>query len=162
MTDLPSVHGATAKDGTANDYPAHRPHGALRPVTTLTTMADLFVVLLVCHLVVDFLLQPTWMAMNKHKLNHPASWLHSLSHAIILSPFLSWGPLAVVFVSHLLIDTYIPVSIWLKYMRPDLADFERKDGLMWHPRQSLTWPAVIWADQTMHISFLVLAAILAT
>jgi hypothetical protein len=77
------------------------------------------------HFVADWLLQNEWMALNKVRLSHPASWVHGGIHAVLLG--LVVGPVggAVLGVLHMLVDTRVPIRWWIKLFKkcdnsPDL------------------------------------------
>jgi hypothetical protein len=72
---------------------------------------------LVAHLVADWLLQNSWMAVNKTTLRHPAGWVHAGIHGICLG--LALDPLAglLLGVVHLLIDTRVPVNWWIRIFK---------------------------------------------
>ena len=72
---------------------------------------------LVAHLVADWLLQNDWMARHKMSLRHPASWCHSAIQGICLGLALDWRAGLVLSFLHLLIDTYVPVSWWMRYFK---------------------------------------------
>jgi hypothetical protein len=71
----------------------------------------------VAHLVGDWILQNDWMARNKTSLQHPAAWIHAAIHALCLG--IALGPLAgvVLGLSHLLIDTRVPVDFWIRHFK---------------------------------------------
>ena len=93
----------------------------------------------VAHLVADWLLQNDWMARNKMSLRHPAAWIHALIHGLCLGLALDWrAGLALGFV-HLLIDTRVPVSWWMRvYKKCEKAP---EAGSI-----------AIWLDQTLHVA----------
>lgn len=99
------------------------------------------------HLFCDWLLQNDWMARNKASLKHSAAWVHSGIHLIGL--LLIFPPLAAVAIalSHLLIDTRLPLVAWRNIFR-----------------QTRTGPAALhvtmWSDQVAHITILALAALI--
>jgi hypothetical protein len=107
-----------------------------------------FDMLLIGHLIGDFLLQTTWMANNK-----AVKWLPLLSHVVIytaviaifgwLSGGLSLAALAIVFISHIILDRRTFVSFWVRRI------------------QMVDGPAAGWlgimADQIFHIIILALA-----
>jgi len=102
---------------------------------------------LVVHLFCDWLLQNDWMASHKASLKHPAAWIHSGIHLAGL--LLIFPPLAalIVAITHLLIDTRLPLIAWRNILR-----------------QTRTGPAALhvamWGDQVAHITVLALAALI--
>jgi hypothetical protein len=66
----------------------------------------------VIHLVVDWLFQNEWMALNKAKLRHPSGYLHSVLHGAAL--LLVFPPVAAagLAVAHFAIDTRRPLGWW--------------------------------------------------
>jgi len=94
---------------------------------------------LIAHLVADWLLQNEWMAVHKAKLLHPAAWIHSAIHGLLLGLALGWKGGVVLGIVHLLIDTSRPVNWWLRWFKK----CERSPQL----------PLIrIWTDQVFHIS----------
>ena len=79
-------------------------------------MPDLFVKGLLVHLLADWMLQSDWMSNNKVSLRHPAAWVHSGIHT--LGFLLVFPTLGAIFLglSHLLIDTRLPLSYLRKIM----------------------------------------------
>ena len=93
---------------------------------------------LVAHLVADWVLQNDWMARNKTSLRHAASWTHAAIHGVCLGVALGWLGGLVLAISHLLIDTRVPVAWWIKW-------FKKSGGA---PEAGMI---AIWLDQTFHI-----------
>jgi hypothetical protein len=103
---------------------------------------------MVLHLVVDWLGQNDWIAVNKVNLRHPAGWVHGLMHgAVQLLVFPWWAALAIG-ACHVAIDTRRPVAWWSRLIRqtqpralravsPDAASPEGRpykmdfDGFAW-------------------------------
>lgn len=102
----------------------------------------------VAHLIADWLLQNSYLAVNKGSLRHPAAWIHSGIHFGLLSLVFSWPVAGALAVSHLLIDTRIPRAWWAKTFR------QTTDGAM-------GVHVAIWADQVMHVVTIAVAAALA-
>lgn len=80
---------------------------------------SLFDVLLIAHLIGDYLLQTNWMAVNKPK-NWLALTLHSGVYTLVIwlaslsySHSLSWLALLVIFLMHMVLDQRQFVSWWL-------------------------------------------------
>jgi hypothetical protein len=93
---------------------------------------------LVAHLVADWILQNDWMAKNKTSLRHPAAWTHAAIHALCLGIALGWLAGLVLGITHLLIDTRVPVAWWIRV-------FKKSDQV---PEPV---SIAIWLDQTLHI-----------
>lgn len=93
----------------------------------------------VAHLVADWLFQNDWMARNKMNLKHPAIWVHTAIHAVLLGLALGWQGGLVLAGLHLLIDTRVPLSWWRRVFR-----------------QTTEGPAALatamWTDQVVHIA----------
>jgi hypothetical protein len=132
--------------------------------------ADLALWGIVIHLVVDWLGQNEWVAVNKPDLRHPAGWVHASMHgAAQLLVFPWWGALAIG-VTHLLIDTRVPVAWWSRLIRQTQPE-GRNVHLAGPSRPGATPPVRplwdigadvrIWADQVWHIAVVALVALLA-
>lgn len=98
------------------------------------------------HLVVDWLFQNQWMAENKPNLKHPAGYLHAAMHgAALLLVFPPLGALALA-LSHLAIDTRIPLEMWARVMSQPgtgpMADIVH-----------------VWRDQALHVLTIAIAAL---
>jgi hypothetical protein len=92
----------------------------------------------IAHLIADWLFQNDWMAKNKSKFFHPATWVHALIHAILLGIALGWLGGIVLGLVHILIDTRAPLNWWRGFFR------QTSDG----PYAILT---AVWADQVLHL-----------
>jgi high-affinity K+ transport system ATPase subunit B len=102
---------------------------------------------IVAHMVADWFLQNEWMALNKVSLRHPASWVHSAIHFAALC-FVFWWPVALALaVSHLLIDTRVPLIWWRRLYR------QTTEG-------PVMIPFAMWQDQAAHIIAIGAAALL--
>jgi hypothetical protein len=112
-----------------------------QPQTVLLVWAILI------HVVADWLLQTEWMATYKTNLRHPAGWVHSGIHTVLLL-FVFPLPLALlVGFSHLLVDTRVPVVWWMrvvKGMPTGTPIFEQM---------------IIWMDQVFHVVILALVVL---
>ena len=105
----------------------------------------LFEQALVWHLVADWLLQNEWM-QNKVNLKHPAAWVHSGIHTWgLLLLFPVWLAL-LVGVTHLLIDTRVPLKWWRGFIRQTTD-----------PNNPASMHVAFWGDQVLHILILAMA-----
>jgi len=112
------------------------------------TATDFFIWGFVAHIAADWFLQNEWMALNKVSLRHPAAWVHSgiqFAGALFVFPF--WVALGLA-VSHLLIDTRVPLQWWRKFYG------QTTEG-------AIMIPFALWQDQAAHILMLAAAALIA-
>lgn len=93
------------------------------------------------HRVGDFLLQTSWMALNKH-----ARWYPAVVHGLVYTvPFLlitlDWWRLAAIAISHILIDHYRIAAWWAR-----LINWE------WRKPQPVipAW-CIVEIDQVLHV-----------
>jgi len=98
----------------------------------------------VVHLIADWLLQNDWMAVNKVDLRHAAAWVHSGIHTAGLCLVFSWPIALLIGLTHLLIDTRIPLLWWMRMIKQV-------------PKAARLPIVETWLDQVMHIT--VLAAV---
>jgi hypothetical protein len=157
---------------------------------------DLLIWGIVVHLLVDWLGQNEWIAVNKAKRRgrfldgrklleynevqggsgrlehtqingpwwnrHPAAYIHAGMHgAAQLLVFPWWAALAIG-VTHLLIDTRVPVVWWSKLIRQTQPSEEQ--AVSWedpHPLAVMDIGADvrIWVDQVWHIGVIALLAL---
>ncbi len=103
---------------------------------------------LITHVVADWLLQTDWMAIHKSDLRHPAGWVHSSIHTICLLWLLPWHLALLVGVSHLLIDTRIPLRWWMRVVKGIPTTAPVFDDL------------AIWMDQMLHVIALAIIILL--
>lgn len=100
----------------------------------------------IAHVGVDWFLQNEWQALNKTSLRHPAAWVHSGLHflgALLVFPLFMALVLAI---SHLLIDTRVPLQKWRKLIR------QTQEG-------PIMVPFALWQDQAAHILMIAAAAL---
>lgn len=107
--------------------------------------ANLFLAGLAAHLVADWFLQNEYMALNKTSLHHPASWLHSGIHLASAALVFPMGVAFVLGVTHLLIDTRVPLQWWRRFFG------QTTDGPAFIP-------FAMWQDQSAHLLLLITAA----
>ena len=101
---------------------------------------------IVIHLFCDWLLQNDWMARNKTNLKHPAAWIHSGIHLIGLLLVFPWWAALALGLSHLLIDSRVPLAAWRTFFR------QTRTGLV-------AMHVAMWSDQVAHITMLAVAAL---
>lgn len=104
----------------------------------------LFEKALVAHWVADWILQNEFMAVNKISLRHPAAYVHAGIHLIALVLVFPLTVAAMVAVSHLLIDTRLPLTWWRRIFR------QTTEGPM-------AIHVAIWEDQVAHVLCIALA-----
>ena len=114
--------------------------------------AEIFIILVLTHFVSDWMMQPTAWGSTKIK-NWKTRFLHSIQYSIIFLPvfyFLSislyWG--FYLFITHFIIDSYIPVTFWNKHIRNAINKRKIKKG---EPPVFIT----IVEDQIIHILLLI-------
>jgi hypothetical protein len=86
------------------------------------TPTELFVWAFVAHLAADWLFQTEWMVIHKVNLRHPAGYVHAAIYALFMA--LVFPPLiaVVIGVTHLLVDTRVPVRWWMRVVKRMAAD----------------------------------------
>lgn len=98
------------------------------------------------HLAVDWLTQNEWIAAHKHRLVHPAGYLHAGGHAAAQALVFPPEYAAALGAAHLVIDTRRPLRLWKKVVS--------------QPEEGPTAiPVGIWRDQTAHLVSIALAAL---
>lgn len=137
----------------------------------------LFAMLTFVHFFADWLFQTQHEATRKHKDWKVRAW-HCLVYTAFFIPVVlalaptAWalgGSLAILWVSHFVIDTYIPVFLWAKYMRKisDLNPTGRKfndtmlkDLTVGQEEFARLWKLPVYpilfiaVDQIFHLAFL--------
>lgn len=118
------------------------------PLGISSLQTTLLVWAIVIHLIADWPLQTEWMAVNKCNLRHPAGWVHSTIHAVLMLLVLPWPAAVAVGISHLLIDTRRPLNWWMAHVK----------------RMPATSPLLLsvelWMDQVFHIVVLAVIVLL--
>lgn len=107
---------------------------------------DLFVWGVAAHLAADWIFQNEWVAVNKVNVKHPAAWLHSAMHLFWLALVFPWVAALVLAVSHLWIDTRVPLQWWRKRFE------QTTEGPM-------AIHVAIWGDQVFHVEMIALMAL---
>ena len=135
----------------------------MSPVDTVARAGGLFAFLAFCHFVADWIFQTHAEAMAKHadwrvRINHCGIYTYLM--ALSLKAFgLRGAPFfvscAVLFVSHFVEDTYLPVYWWAMYVRRVPIVRERGlDGFMEWVATPLGKILMIAVDQIVHLAFL--------
>lgn len=129
------------------------------------TAGGLFAVLAFIHFFADWIFQTHREATNKH--NNPfIRGRHCLVYTAAFVPFMlligisGWSLLvsiATLFLSHFIIDTYVPVFLWARYMRrvPALIKSTDKQTTFKQLWEQPVYPILfITIDQICHLTFL--------
>jgi hypothetical protein len=109
---------------------------------------DYFVWGFVAHIFADWFLQNEWMALNKTSLKHLAAYVHSGIHLGAAALVFPWWVALGLALSHLLIDTRVPLQWWRRVYR------QTQEG-------PIMIPFGLWQDQAAHIVCLAIAVALA-
>lgn len=121
---------------------------ATNPLGISPLQTTLLVWAIVIHLIADWPLQTEWMAANKCNLKHPAAWVHSGVHMVLMLLVLPWPGALAVGVSHLLIDTRRPLHWWMVHVKR-------------MPATAPLYQSVeLWMDQVFHIVALAVIVLL--
>lgn len=98
------------------------------------------------HLTVDWLGQNEWMADHKHRLVHPAGYVHAAAHGGAQALLFPAPYAAALGLAHLVTDTRQPLRLWKKVVS--------------HPEDGpAAMPVQIWRDQTAHLVAIAAAAL---
>ena len=121
--------------------------------------------LVFAHFITDWVFQTHNTAMEKHK-NWRVLGFHSLIYSCLMTWtcwFLKGQPvfitttgqiLSLLFVSHFIEDTYIPVYLWMKYIRK-VPLVKRREDFAEYVKTPLGCVLAITIDQIIHIIFLI-------
>lgn len=101
------------------------------------------------HLVCDWLFQSSWMSDNKANLRHGAGYAHAGVHTLGLCLIFPWMVAVVIGITHLLIDTRVPLRLWSELCVQTPRD----------PENPITLHIALWRDQTLHLFVIGLAAL---
>lgn len=134
----------------------------------LAQVGGVFAVLSFVHFFVDWIFQSHAEAMQKHK-NAVIRAKHCLIYATGFVPVFVWLKLswahgallfAVLFLSHFVEDTYLPVFLWAKYVRkPDEMKSDDLAGFVAFSSTPLGKILLIAVDQIIHLAFVLLVAV---
>lgn len=147
---------------------------------TFAIAGGLFVILTFVHFFADWIFQTHHEATNKHS-NFAVRGKHCIIYTAAFVPVLllmgitGWGLVISIFtlyLSHFIIDTYVPVFLWAKYFRriPALRGKEAVKGISTKDTQAIfkwlwtqpVYPILFIAiDQILHLSFLWVVVIIA-
>lgn len=100
------------------------------------------------HLVVDWLGQNQWVALNKTRLRHPAGYIHAAGHTLALWIVFPLAAAAALGVAHFLIDTRRPLELWARVMSQPT---EGPNAFTIH----------VWRDQALHVAVIAVVALIA-
>ncbi len=106
-------------------------------------MFGLLLLLMMKHFVVDFILQPPYMYLNKGKLLHPGGWLHAGLHALVS---------LIIFVFAGISFKITMVVIMIELLSHFFIDFTKTRiniKMGWHPRTPEFW-YLLGLDQFLH------------
>lgn len=98
------------------------------------------------HLVIDWLFQNEWMAVNKANLRHPAGWVHAGLHFVGLTFVFPVQWALFIAAIHLLVDTRKPLIWWRKTYRQTVAG-------------AAALHVAMWGDQVVHWAVICLVAL---
>jgi len=138
---------------------------------------DIFFAVVVGHILGDFLLQPSSLAVKKGASNWTCT-LHVLIYTASIALLTNLNPvwLAFVFVSHWIIDRFSLADVWLKiiHSRPltgflkngdlDIPDFKKEIAKEWYGEAGndkaindiLLWPATEQESQNRKLNYRIL------
>ena len=135
----------------------------MNSVELIAKIGGLFAVFTFVHFVVDWIMQTHAEAMAKHN-----NWKVRARHCIIytvgfvplmlilkLSPLEFVIGLNILFWSHFIEDTYLPIYYWAKFIRkPPEMDTDPKAGFIQFVSTPLGKILMIAVDQIIHLAFL--------
>ncbi len=135
--------------------------------STVAEWGGVFAVLAFAHFVVDWVFQTHWEAMNKTQ-RWPVHFYHCTMYSAgvtlvaALLGLVGWpsaAAFAILFISHFVEDTYVPVFLWAKYVRriPKLRQGTKKQQFEAFKRmfnEPLGTVLFIAIDQIIHLTFL--------
>lgn len=138
----------------------------------LIKLGSILFLLSFCHFVVDWGFQSHKEAMNK-ATNHNIRFVHCCVYTIGMLPLVALligdhtrigqavlTCASVMWISHFLIDTYIPVYLWVKYIRrPPSKDVTELEYFKDFASTPIGLFLVIAMDQVFHLLFLIPVAL---
>lgn len=107
----------------------------------------LFAWSLALHWFFDWIMQNHHLATYKTSLRHPASYIHSGLHLIGLLLVFPWWMALLIALSHLIIDTRVPLRWWRKFYKQTTTG-------------DVALHVAIWVDQAFHVVVLAIAALI--
>ena len=133
-------------------------------INIIALFGGLFALFSFVHFFADWIFQSQREAQNKHK-NPKIRAIHCTIYTLFFVPLIlilttvTWKVavcLSILWISHFIIDTYIPVFLWARYMRkiPELQGDSAKEEFvaLW---QKPVYPILLIAiDQISHLTFL--------
>lgn len=122
---------------------------ARRACLSNRSASDLLLWGLVVHLIGDWLLQNDWQAKHKSDFGGDAATVHSSIHWALLALVFPPLPAQLLALSHRVIDTRKPLHWWQDHFKQTTVATGGDVGLH----------VAMWADQTLHIACLALAAL---
>jgi hypothetical protein len=136
-------------------------------VLWLALSGGLFAIMTFIHFFVDWIFQSHAEAMAKHnnagvRFRHCAIYMIGFVPLLafflwchVLAPWQYFLSLAILFFSHFVEDTYLPVYWWAKYIRkPPEMEEDPKAGFVAFVQTPLGKILMIAIDQIIHIAFL--------
>jgi hypothetical protein len=125
----------------------------------LAEAGGLFAILVFVHFVADWVFQTHWVAMNKHD-NSDIRAIHCAVYTLVFVPVLLlmgltdgrlFAAVYVLWSTHFIEDTYIPVYLWARYIRRAVKNHAEFVVFI---ETTLGKILMIAVDQIIHLSFL--------
>jgi hypothetical protein len=134
---------------------------------TLTVIGSLFSLAVFWHFVADWFPQSHQEALAKSQNADTRAW-HCSKYTLVMMapligtnlitrPYVAFACAMILYVSHYIIDSYVPVLLWAKYLRKHPA-FDNvmsdKDAFKAMASTNIGLILIITMDQLFHIAFL--------
>lgn len=140
-------------------------------IPNLSMVGGILFLLTIVHFFSDWIFQSHKEAMEKYKSSFIRA-RHCFVYTIIFIPFLFLLQLsflevcissAILFLSHFIEDSYMPVYLWTKYIRrpEEMIRSNNEKGFLEFANTTLGKILVITVDQIIHVIFLIPIAIMA-